>query len=74
MKKKSIYNEKTKKKKFVQKKWNLATAQIVLQYNYCIAGSWASWGAMAWALGAGRWACRASGRWAQGERELGERA
>ena len=66
-----ITNEK-KKNLCRKKKWNLATAQIVLQYNYCIAGSWAGWGAQAWALGAqGKRARRASERWALGERVQG---
>ena len=52
----------------------MATAQIVLQYNYCIAGSWAGWGAQAWALGAGRAGQAGAGRRASGSWALGERA
>ena len=73
------------KKKEEKKKFWCSRLEIILQYNYCIAGSWAGRGARA--LGAGalrRWARGASrhtgagalgaGAWAlgaQGERALG---
>ena len=56
-----------------KKNW-CSRLEIILQYNYCIAGSWAGWGAQAWALGAGRagrWGRRARGRWVSGRRALG---
>ena len=58
----------------MQKKWNLATAQIVFQYNYCIAGSWAGWGAQAWALGAQGKQALGAGRAGAGRRVSGRRA